>query len=376
MKRKKMQETAEEYIFPALVLPFGGHLPGDKDCHGQRFTAQTDFKTELLPLPPVIYAHGYPLDADGVADRTVVGRTINRWYDEQGGWALIGITKGTALTAEVMSSYRNQTLKFSSSALLAALNKVDGESYDVWLAGEFSVVTDKTPVRACNLLTRAETYGKMAIDNILNDLPDDQRVTLEKLIEEAGVANDNQPAGGEGDGEDLEEFADGAEDDDMKPEEVTAAVMAALQPLTDRVAALEKPAPVVAEKPVVDDKQKTDAGDVDPGLTALIESKATRSKTDAGVMTLAVKLIDGYIAAAQVAPAEREAMVGLAVAAINGDDRKKSDNGAVAALMTMIESRGKAAIDPKSRLAGFGGSQGSDATAEDVTSMAKAAMTD
>lgn len=380
---KEPLEYGNMYVFPALVLPYGGHKAGNVDCHNQRFTSKTDFKTELLPLPPVIYAHGMPIDKGGVADRTIVGRTIDRWYDDQGGWATLGIYKDTALTEEVMASYRDGTLKFSSSALIASLNKADNASYDLWLAGEFSVVTDKTPLPACNLLTRAETYGKMAIDAILAELPEANRATLEELLKEAGVADDDQPAGGEGDEDDLEDFGDGAEGDEMKPEELTAAISTALQPLADRVAALEA-APPPGEKQVTQpaggDRQKAGMPeDVDPELLSMIEAKATRSKTDAGVSLAAAKLVDGYVAEGKVSPDERLSMIGLAAAAINGDGRKKTENGALAAFMTMVDSRSKTAIDPKSRLSGFGAGvtdPALGANADDVAAMIKAGTTD
>lgn len=376
-------EYDDMYVFPALVLPYGGHKAGNLDCHGQRFTPDTDFKTELLPFPPVIYAHGMPIDEGKVADRVIVGKTINRWYDGQGGWATLGIYKGTALTDEVMASYRNGTLKFSSSALIASLNKTNRQSYDLWLAGEFSVVTDKTPLPACNLLTRAETYGKMAIDAILAELPEDNRATLEELLKEAGAADDDQPAGGEGDGEDLEDFGDGAEGDEMKPEELTAAISTALQPLADRVAALEA-APPPGDKQVTQPagggKQKTETPEgVDPELLAMIEDKATRSKTDAGVYAVAGKLVDGYVAEGKISPEERLGMIGLATAAINGDGRKKTEGGALSAFMAMVDGRGKMAVDPKSRLSGFGAGitdPALGANADDVAAMIKAGTTD
>ncbi len=371
--RKAVKIVGEEYVFSALVLPYGGHNSDDTDCHGQRFTAMTDFKTEALPYPPIVYAHGYAVDEGAIADRHVVGRTIERWYDDEGGWALVGINKTGPLAEEIRSSYVNGTLKFSSGALLASLND-DGQSYDVWLPGEFSVVTDKTPLKACNLLTRAEQYGKTAMESIFAELPEAERANLEQLIAEADVASSEQPAGGRGDEDDLEAFADGNTEDEMKPEEMAQAIKTALEPFAARLTALEqvKPEPVTPAPAVVDDKQKTDTAGVDGDLTSFIDGKAERHKVDAGVNTLASKLVDGYIASNQVAPTERLPLITLASAAINADGRKKTVGGALDAFIATIEGRQPVAIDPKGKLAGFGVANPNAADAADVASMFKA----
>jgi hypothetical protein len=385
LKLMANEETGTHFVFDALVLPYGGDKPGNVDCAGERFTPQTDFKVNELPNPPVVYAHGYPMDAAGEADRIVVGDTFKRWFDSEGGWAKLGIRKDTPLTDEVMDAYKRGKLTFSSMAILArkASNKID---YEVWLPGEFTVVTDKTGVPACNLLTRAGVYGKMALADIWdNSLNEEEAKNLKKYLEGEGedsldpnaplTGNDN-PAGADGDKSDLQDFGNEEDGDDMTPEELQAAIAAGLAPVMTRIEALESKK---EEKPPAGGTEKREkmdkADDGDDDLSSFVDGKVSRMKTDGLVVTNATKLVDGYIAQGLIAPDDRQAEIKLASAAIEGDGRKKIANGALATWMGKTERGNKVSNADRLKAAGFNPSadQG-DFNEADVKGMTKAAF--
>lgn len=373
------EETGDHYVFDALVLPYGGHKTDNTDCAGERFTPKTDFKVSDLRLPPVVYAHGYPMDAAGEADRTVVGDTLDRWFDAEGGWAKLGIRKGTPLTDEIMDAYKRGKLKFSSMAILAR-KAANGIDFDTWLPGEFTIVTDKTPVPSCNLLTRAGQYGKMALADIFDSSLSDEEAEVLKgyLKEEDGssgsdipLTDDNNPAGANGNQENLEDYGE-EEKDDMTKEELDAAISGALAPMVTRIAALEKPVAPAAGEGGEGERGKTD-GDLDSFVT----DKVNRMKMDGAVNGNAAKLVDGYIGSGLIDPKNRLSQIKLFAAAIEGDGRKKVAGGALATLMEVVETGHK--VTPDARLKGYGmnGHQGADdANQEDVNGMASAAFED
>lgn len=380
MAKRKAVKSKTDAIIDALVLPYGGHRDG-QDCHGTHFGPTTDFKISVLPLPPVIYAHGYPLDKDKVADRVVVGETLDRWFDEEGGWARLRIFADTPLASEIMESHRNGSLKFSSTALLAAMNSDDPSLYDVWLPGEFSVVTGETGVNACNLLSRAEpSYLKMVTESLYNDnnVSEEEKAALKALLDSQTTANadNNQPAGGDGDKEDLEALAESEEEsDDMKPEELKASLDASLAPIMARLEVAEGILAKADKGGDIAPEQKTDAAGIDPALASHIQGTAERSKADGAVNALAASLVDGYIAQGKIAPLEREGQIKLAAAAINADGRKKTEGGALAAYETAIASRSAVSVTGKEKLAGFGRTEvAGQASEADIKAMTAAAQ--
>jgi hypothetical protein len=369
------------FLIDALVLPYGGHKMG-KDCAGEYFDQRTDFKTANLRYPPVVYAHGMPIDKMGEADRTVVGETLERWYDDQGGWAKLKIFNDTPFTEEIKTAYVKRTLKFSSYGLLKRA-AADGH-IETWLPGEFTVATHETPVSVCNLLSKAQPYGKLAFEEIYNGQDDKTREQLRKLLENDGeivepldeenliATNNNNPAGADADADKLKAFAE-AEDEDMKPEELKAAIDGALAPMMTRIEALEKPAP--PEKKPEDDKQKTDGTD----LFAFVKQKTETLQVDAATNTAATQLVDGYVNAGRVAPEKRLQMIKAVSGAILQDGRQKVDGGALDMVIEMIE--GGAVVAPngnagKLKMFGYQPADPKSADDKDVDRMSKAALAD
>lgn len=340
----------------ALVLPYNGHKMGG-DCAGERFTKKTDFMEEELPNPPVVYAHGYPLGSNpdkAEAQNTVVGRTITRWRDAQGGWAKIGILPGV-FADEVIASWKNGTIGFSSTALLKKMSDTRGE-IAIWLAGEFSVLTDKTGVPPCNLLARAIDPLKMSkaeLATIVAYQPEDLRQNLldvmglpDDYLLDTTIASDTFPvlpgADVASNGEiDFNPDATGESSDngekDMTPEEITAIVTAAVSPLTAKMDAMDAAY-----------KQKCGcSGDPTPDPTNMSKSEGSivdylRQKSDgiagdAMVSTAATESIDKLIVAGKLDPEKRIPAIKGLMFAINADGRQKMQDGAVDTFFTLLQ---------------------------------------
>lgn len=393
MKRKKLapnnlqqlpapEEVDGGFVIDALVLPYGGHKMG-KDCAGEYFDQRTDFKTSALRYPPVVYAHGMPIDKQGEADRTVVGETLERWYDNEGGWAKLKIFNGTHFTDEIRGAYVQRTLKFSSYGLLKRA-AADGH-IETWLPGEFTVATHETPVSVCNLLSKATPYGKLAFEEVYNGQDERTREQLRELLNEEGIevgpldpnalpaTDNNNPAGADASDKKLEEFAEPAEDEDMKPEELKAALDGALAPMVARIEALEKPAP--SPEP---DKKKTEAA-TGTDILSFVKAKTENMAVDGATTTAATQLVDAYITGGKLKMEQRLPMIKAVSAAIVADGRQKVEGGALDGVLALIEASIPVPATDASKLKMFGfqgNGRSTEVSEDDVKAMAKAATTE
>lgn len=340
----------------ALVLPYSGQNNG-KDCAGEEFTAETDFMEEALPNPPIIYAHGYPLgDNPDAAQSVVVGRTLGRWRDPAGGWAKIGLYQ-TVFTKEILDAQKAGTLGFSSTALLKKLDPSDKTKIKVWMAGEFSVLTDKTGVPPCNLLAKPLEMNKAELAQIVASQPDELRQHLLAVMElpddylaDTIVTEENHPVNPEAtaamDGEinfsiegDLDPVTNG--ETEMTPEEIAAAIATGIAPLQQKLDAMEaetKKKCGCADPP--DNMQKSN-------IAEYLREKSAEVTGDTDVQTSATQLIDSYITAGRLDPLKRLPAISGLVIAINADGRRKMAGGAVDNFLALLApSAGSSFLNP------------------------------
>lgn len=376
----KIQINPDKYeaIIDILAFPYGGHN-NDKDCVGEFFHPGTDFKEEALPYPPVVHAHGLDVDGSGAAETTVVGETLRRWKDENGGWAKIGIYRDTPYTENIVNAWNRGVLMASSTALLKKLSQeVDGR-IDTWLAGEISTITPESGISPCNFLASARARkSEQEIRDIIESQEEPYRSRLEEILEsvnedgeEVPITTNTEPVNQGAEPDDNSGEVDFPEDDTMPFSQEQLAQLGEL--IDKKLAAVVPPAPTPEPEPAEtkntegDNRQKGD-------MAAFLEAKAKAVTATAAVNKQAVTVVDGWINGGFIAPEEREDTIEAFSAAIELDGKRKSGTKAVQAFCNLIEKRDPMKAD---RLFGFGKSAtlGEDKVDKAaVTAMAAAAM--
>lgn len=378
-------------VMDALILPYGGQKAGNVDCAGERFTPKTDFMETELPFPPIVYAHGHALGPNAdEAGRTVVGRTISRWRDTQGGWAKIGILP-TVFSQEILDAQQNGTLGFSTTALLKKMSDNPGD-ISTWLTGEISVLTDKTGVPPCNLLARPADMSKAELGVIVNSQPDalkEQLLTVMGLPEDylAGVvvADGTNPVNPDADPAtdggitfplDITGEANTEGETEMTPEEIQATVAAAVAPLVQKMDAYDAQmkekcgcSDTTTATVPVDSRSKAD-------LVDYLKSIGENAVGDTEVNTSAILVVDSFIKAGRLDPVKRLPAINGLVRAIDADGRQKMAGGAVEDYLLLIGGAANISVNAAAGLQKFDfkGEAPKAPAKEDIDMMAKAAL--
>lgn len=346
----KIYPNLEKYaaIIDVLAFPFDGQHEG-RDCKGEFFHPGTDFMDRYLPYPPVVNNHGNDGDGVGHSKRTVVGETLRRWYDEQGGWAKIGVLKDTPYTGEILQSWKDGMLGISSYGLLKDIDSMIEGKIDVWLAGEISTILPSGGVMPCNWFAAAKSGSQKSdeeIKEILQEVEEPFKTRVQDLLDSTKLLGEdipnslnNNPVNPEGEGVDDDaekvDFPEETEEIDMKPEEITALIATSVKEAVSEAmkAVPVTPSPELEKKvePETDDNRlKSDA-------RSLVASKAAESKAMAATTTEALSLTDGWINEGKVDPSDRDNVAISLSAAILQDERAKSGSRATAAFISFIE---------------------------------------
>lgn len=152
--RQLVHPTAEDFVLDVLGAPFGGQFEG-RDVHGQFFDENTNFHSDLLPLPPVFYYHGEATrhKAEGDADdhAASIGSTLSRWRDSSGEWFKVKLNAEHPKAGYLMEAARQGRLYASTGVIPAKHRVCDAESVRAgecgneghirdWLIGELSLI--------------------------------------------------------------------------------------------------------------------------------------------------------------------------------------------------------------------------------------------
>lgn len=165
-------KAAGDWELDVLANPYGGPNNG-RDADGQYFSPNTKFHEDQIPLPPVVYYHGYGDDKRPMGLPEFIGKTIKRWVDAQGVWYRVLLDKTKARAKLVMEAAQRQSARASTGVVLAS-HRVDQKSGEIlsWLNGELSIFETDTGKRPANGYAVALPAMKAVYEQAGITLPD------------------------------------------------------------------------------------------------------------------------------------------------------------------------------------------------------------
>lgn len=130
-------KMAGEWMLDVLACPFGS--PTQPDSHGEWFSPATNFHEDHIPLPPVVYYHGYHPDSTPQGDPSFIGRTIARHIDNHGVWYRVLLDRSNHYAQRVWQAAQ-RGLARASTGTMAHLRRVDPNGHiRHWLVSELSL---------------------------------------------------------------------------------------------------------------------------------------------------------------------------------------------------------------------------------------------
>lgn len=347
--------TRYRFVTAATVAPFGSE--SDKDCIGEFFSARTDFRLGRIPSPPVIYAHGHDVIADG-ASTEILGEVISIEIDPDKGLRyLIGFYGEGKFADEVLKAYLDGALRFSTRSVQK--QRADNGEILVWLVGEVSVFTSETIIAPCNLKALADgpaegqdaTPDQVWMKWVIELQPQEMREELIKAlinpeVQEAfedglpPVSSNNAPNANV---VDIAEHGEGEEQ--VTKEEVAAMISEGMASMKkcDCSSMSEKGEKAVEE--VEYDATEAKGNVVD--ITTAIKAKAAKMTGGAALQANAALLVD----AAGVAPAYRIAAIGQVASVLESMDFAKGES-VIDTLLAGYQAK-SAPMTGATRLGGF-----------------------
>ena len=143
-------KAAGDWELDVLANPYGGPN-GGKDTDGQYFSTNTKFHEDQIPLPPVVYYHGYGDDKRPMGLPEFIGKTARRWVDAQGVWYRVTLNRASAFAKRVWDAAQRGAARASTGVVLAS-HRVDQKSGEIlsWLNGELSIFETDSGKRPAN----------------------------------------------------------------------------------------------------------------------------------------------------------------------------------------------------------------------------------
>jgi len=143
-------KAAGEWELDVLANPYGGPNDG-RDADGQYFSTNTKFHEDQIPLPPVVYYHGYGDDKRPMGLPEFIGKTARRWTDGQGVWYRVVLNRASAFAQRVWDAAQRGAARASTGVVLAS-HRVDQKSGEIlsWLNGELSIFETDSGKRPAN----------------------------------------------------------------------------------------------------------------------------------------------------------------------------------------------------------------------------------
>ncbi len=136
----------------AVVAGYGV-LFGGEDLTGERFTHETDFLFDLVPVKPVYYDH----TLQDVKHQ--IGRVVHLDVDARGVWVEAQLDRRAAYVEEVLELVRQGALGYSSGSVLHLVRR-EGPVIKAWPLVEFSLTpTPAEPRTSVVQVTSGEAVG-------------------------------------------------------------------------------------------------------------------------------------------------------------------------------------------------------------------------
>ncbi len=130
-------KTAGEWSLDVLGCPFGSNT--NRDAHGEWFSPHTQFHAEQIPLPPVVYYHGFDPQGQPQGTPEFIGKTVRRWIDEYGVWYRVVLNQSSAFARRVWQAARDGVAR-ASTGTMAHLRRVGRDGHiNHWLVSELSL---------------------------------------------------------------------------------------------------------------------------------------------------------------------------------------------------------------------------------------------
>lgn len=221
---KAAADAGGEWALDVLANPYGGPDNG-RDADGQYFSPQTKFHEDKIPLPPVVYYHGYGDNQKPMGTPEFIGRTIKRWADSKGVWYRVVLDKANEYARRVWDAAKSGAARASSGVVLATMrfNARTGEITS-WLNGEVSIFETTSGKKPANSYAVAVPAMKAVYQQAGIALPE---------ITDDGAATGEQQRGAESE-------TSNSEDTNMDESKVSEIVASALKAEREAVAAAQK----------------------------------------------------------------------------------------------------------------------------------------
>jgi len=134
---RAIKTQSGEWILEVLGVPFGSSV--DRDAHGEWFDNRTRFYEDKIPLPPVVYYHGYTPDGKPQDAPEFIGKTVDRSVDNVGVWYRVVLDKASKYAQRVWDAAQ-RGLARASSGTMEHLRRVGRDGHIThWLVSELSV---------------------------------------------------------------------------------------------------------------------------------------------------------------------------------------------------------------------------------------------
>ncbi len=190
---KSVVPRRTEGVLDVLVAPYYGPLDG-KDAHGQFFSPNTNFMSDVIPHPGVFHFHGSETGSNAYE----IGKSGERWDDDLGLWQTVTLDLTKPEGRDIWDASLAGRAFASTGAVPASIlyNFETGE-IEQWLIGEISLMA----LDAENGVAPANTYA-IALPRI-KALRDEVPEASRKLFDNVYLVDD---AEGDIDMEKLEEL--------------------------------------------------------------------------------------------------------------------------------------------------------------------------
>ncbi len=139
----------------AVVAGYGV-LFGGEDLTGERFTHETDFVFDLVPVKPVYYDH-----ASQDAVKHSIGRVVHLDVDARGVWVEAQLDRRAAYVEDVLELVRQGALGYSSGSVVHLVRR-EGPVIKAWPLVEFSLTP--TPAEPRTAVVQVKS-GAAVLDN-------------------------------------------------------------------------------------------------------------------------------------------------------------------------------------------------------------------
>lgn len=171
-----------EGVLDVLIAPYYGPLNG-KDLHGQYFSPNTDFMSDIIPYPGVFYYHG----SETGSNAYTIGTSGERWEDDLGLWQTVTLDLTKPEGRDMWNASLNDNAFASTGAVPASIKfNMDTGEIKQWLIGDISLM----PLDPQNGIEPANIYA-IALPRmkaLLDEMPEASRKLFDNvyLVDEQG----------------------------------------------------------------------------------------------------------------------------------------------------------------------------------------------